>query len=134
MLVNVAVFGIAGAVMMGALIGLLLVFSERTIGVGVQILFGAMSAVILVALPAMAAAGTFDAGAGFGQAFLAAFCVVTVVYAANIALLPLVAQRAAARRGAGPTRLRLSPTTLAGGLVVCAVLGLIGAALGTVLS
>ncbi|GAB3205430.1 hypothetical protein ACQEU5_01665 [Marinactinospora thermotolerans] len=134
-LVNVVVFGIVGAVVMAALLGLLLVFAGRAKGTGPRVLSGAVSVVVLVALPTLAVLAHLRGGAGLGGAFLVALGVVVIVYAANVALLPLVARRAAADRGdARLLRLRPSPAMLAGGLVVCALLALVGTGLGALLS
>ncbi|ASU83230.1 hypothetical protein CDO52_10995 [Nocardiopsis gilva YIM 90087] len=132
-LVNIAVFGIVGAVIMAALIGLLLVLGGRGQGRGPQTVFGAISLVVLIAVPALAAVNLRSTapGTGFGPVFLVAFGVALVICAVNIAFLPLVARRAAAGRGeelAAGTR--LSPALLGGGLLVCAVLGLVGAGVG----
>ncbi|RCV52640.1 hypothetical protein [Marinitenerispora sediminis] len=133
-LVNIAVFGIAGAVMMAALLGLLLVFAGHERARWARVLFGTLSVVVLVALPALAAADLLSTGAapGFGRAFLTAFAVIVIIYAANVALLPLVT-----RRAAGPDRPaalpRLSAATLVGGLVVCALLGVVDAGIGSLL-
>ncbi len=135
-LVNIAVFGIVGAAMMAALVGLLLVVSSRG-SRATPLLFGTVSVVLLIGVPSLAALDLLsgDPAAGVGRAFLAAFCVVAVIYAANVSLLPLVARRAAAARG-GPlsAELRLSPAILVGGLLICALLGLVGAGLATVVS
>ncbi|GAA1986984.1 hypothetical protein GCM10009799_10680 [Nocardiopsis rhodophaea] len=134
-LVNIAVFGIVGAVIMAALIGLLLVLGSRTGGRGPQAVFGAVSLVVLIAVPALAAVNLLNTApdTGFGLMFLVAFGVALVICAVNIAFLPLVARRAAAGRGeelaAGP---RLSPALLGGGVLVCAVLGLVSAGVGLV--
>nr|WP_221308645.1 hypothetical protein [Nocardiopsis mwathae] len=120
--------------MMAALIGLLLVIGGRGKGRGPQAVFGTVSVVLLIAVPALAAANLLGTvpEAGFGQAFLVAFGVALVIGAVNIALLPVVARRAAAAQGEElAPGLRLSPALAGGGLLVCAVLGLIGAGIGT---
>jgi hypothetical protein len=129
-LVNIAVFGIVGAIMMAALIGLLLVLSGsgREVAPPVRVAFGAASVVLLVALPSLAAANALSGGAGFWAAFAVASCVVAVVYAVNVALLPVIVRRQAAATGrALPVALAPSLPVLALGLVFCLVLGLLGA-------
>ncbi|MFC3998823.1 hypothetical protein ACFOVU_23055 [Nocardiopsis sediminis] len=136
-LVNIVMFGIVGAVMMAALIGLLLVASGRNAGRTVRVLFGGVSVVLLLMVPSIAALNLLAAepSAGFGRAFLVAFCVVAIVYAANVALIPLALRRAAAMRGLGrPAPRRLSPATLLGGLIMCAVLGAVDAGLALLVS
>ncbi|GAB2490853.1 hypothetical protein [Nocardiopsis aegyptia] len=129
-LVNIAVFGIVGAIMMAALIGLLLVLSGSARGVTppVRVAFGVASVVLLVALPSLAAANTLAGGGSFWTAFAVASCVVAVVYAVNVVLLPVIARRQAAATG-GDVPAGLSPSlpVLALGLVFCVVLGLVGA-------
>ncbi|NYH54088.1 hypothetical protein HNR06_003677 [Nocardiopsis arvandica] len=129
-LVDIAVFGIVGAIMMAALIGLLLVLpgGAREAPPGVRVAFGAASVVLLVALPVLAAANTLSAGSGFWTAFAVASCVVAVVYAVNVAMLPLVARRQAASGDRSAlASLRPSLPVLAVGLLVCLTLGLVGA-------
>ncbi|KOX24151.1 hypothetical protein [Nocardiopsis sp. NRRL B-16309] len=129
-LVNIAVFGIVGAIMMAALIGLLLVLSGSARGVTppVRVAFGVASVVLLVALPSLAAANTLAGGRGFWTAFAVASCVVAVVYAVNVALLPVIARRQATATGSAlPAGLTPSLPVLALGLVFCLVLGLLGA-------
>ncbi|MFC4561625.1 hypothetical protein ACFO4E_07135 [Nocardiopsis mangrovi] len=131
-LVNIVAFGIAGAVMMAALIGLLLIASGRNAGRPVRILFGAVAVVLLLMVPSIAALNLLaaDPSAGFGRALLVAFCVVAIVYATNVALIPLALRRAAAARGLDrPAPLRLTPATLLGGLIICAALGALDAGL-----
>ncbi|GAA3735697.1 hypothetical protein [Salinactinospora qingdaonensis] len=127
-LISVAVFGIASAVLTAAGVGLLLVFADRAGNLVVQGLVGALSLFVLVALPSMAAATTLSRGSGFAAAVLAACCVVVIGYVVGMALLPAVARRAAI---AAP---RLSAASVAGGVVVCVVLGVIGAGLGAAFS
>ncbi|GAA4889847.1 hypothetical protein [Streptomonospora salina] len=122
-LVDIVVFGFAGAVVLAALVGLLLV-AGRSLPTGA---LGAVCAALLLAVPAMAAGRTLSAGVGAGQAFLVASASVVVVYAAGVALLPIVARQAAAGRGtAVPSGLRFTPATAGGGLLVCAALGAAG--------
>lgn len=136
-LVDIAVFGIGGAIVMAALIGLLLVASGSDRGASSRwrVGFGVASVVLLLVLPTLTAVNTLDAGAGFWQAFAAASGAVALVYAVNLALLPLVARRQAAMgggRGSMP-RLRPSLPVLAVGLLVCLSLGLLGAGVGSLL-
>ncbi|GAA1443168.1 hypothetical protein [Nocardiopsis tropica] len=130
-LVDIAVFGIVGAIMMAALIGLLLVVSGSARGASpqVRVAFGVASVVLLVALPTLTAANTLSSGSGFWVAFATATCVVAVVYAVNVAMLPVVARRRAAATGeTALASLRPSPPVLAAGLLICLALGLLGAA------
>ncbi|MBX9388194.1 hypothetical protein ACFPZ0_14195 [Streptomonospora nanhaiensis] len=140
-LVNIAVFGVVGAVMMAALVGLLLVVRRRGTAPVASALLGAACVALLLAVPALAAAGLWGArpGAGIGQAFLVASAAVVVVYAAGVALLPLVARQAAAARGQAAPRLaglglRLSARVALGGLAVCAALGAAGTGIAAALS
>ncbi|WP_046472470.1 hypothetical protein [Allosalinactinospora lopnorensis] len=126
-LVTIVVFGIVGAVMMAALLGLLLVLTGRAAGRSVQVAFGAMSVAVLLTVPALAASTLLagDPAAGFGGAFLVAFCVVAVIYLANVALFPMAARRVAAEHGTGRSGVPTpSPAALAVGLLVCAAFGL----------
>jgi hypothetical protein len=134
-LVTIAVFGIAGAAMMAALAGLLLIAAGRGAGLPVRAAFGAVSAALLLAVPALAAADRLgaDPGTGFGGAFAAAFGAVLVVYVVNAAVVPPAARRVAGARGATALP-RPSAAVLAGGLLLCAVLGAAGAGLATALS
>ncbi len=135
-LVNILVFGIIGALMMAALLGLLLVRTGGTANRGLPVAFGAMAVVVVLAVPALAASRTMatDPGAGLGWAFLVAFAVVTISYLANVALLPMVRRRMAAVHGAGrAARLAPSGAALAGGLLLCAALGLISAGIAVML-
>ncbi|MFC4866241.1 MULTISPECIES: hypothetical protein [Streptomonospora] len=135
-LVDIAVFGIAGAVMLAALVGLLLV-AGRSAAAPAKGALGAVCAALLLAVPALAAARTLggDPAAGAGQAFLVASAAVVVVYAAGMALLPLVARQAAAGLGvAEPRGLRLTPAVAGGGLLVCAALGAAGTGIALLLA
>lgn len=131
-LINIAVFGIVGAVMMAALIGLLLAATVRRSGAWVASVFSTVAVVLLIAVPALAvvnvrATGT---GTGFGQAWLVAFAVVAIVYAANLFLLPLVRRRFAAVWDSQQAReLRVSWPMLAGGVVLCALLAMCATAI-----
>lgn len=135
-LVNIAVFGIGGAIVMAALIGLLLVASGSARGASprVRLIFGCASIVLLVSLPSLAATNALATGAAFGTAFVTATCVVAVVYAVNIALFPIVTRRQAAASGQ-PTLARLRPSlpVLAAGLGICLLLGLLGSVVGLLL-
>ena len=132
-LVNIAVFGMGGAIVMAALIGLLLVASGSARGASprARLAFGCASIVLLVALPSLAATNALATGAGFGAAFVTAACVVAIVYAVNIALLPVVARRQAAVSGqAALARLRPSLPVLLAGLGICMLMGLLGSVVG----
>ncbi|GHD14224.1 hypothetical protein [Nocardiopsis kunsanensis] len=132
-LVNIAVFGIGGAIIMAALIGLLLVASGSARGASprARLAFGCASIVLLVSLPSLAATNALATGAAFGTAFVTATCVVAIVYAVNIALLPVVARRQAAADGqTALSGLRPSLPVLAAGLGVCLLLGLLGSVVG----
>ncbi|MEV2275205.1 hypothetical protein AB0I72_06430 [Nocardiopsis sp. NPDC049922] len=129
-LVNIAVFGIGGAVITAALIGLLLVVAGSGNGASprVRTVFGTASVVLLVLLPTLAAANVLAGGAGFWTAFATAVCVAVVVCAVNVALLPLAARRQAAAGGADAlAALRPSLPVVAVSLVICLVVGLLGA-------
>lgn len=131
-LVDIAAFGIVGAIMMAALIGLLLVVAGRRASTApsVRVAFGAASVVLLVALPALTAANVLGRTGLLLPAFLSATAVAVLVYAVNIALLPVVARRQAAVLGEGRlARIKPSPATLLGGLAVCAALGLLAVAI-----
>jgi hypothetical protein len=134
-LVTIAVFGIAGAAMMAALAGLLLIAAGRGAGIAVRAAFGVASVALLVAVPALAAADRLgsDPGTGFGGAFAAAFGAVLVVYAVNAAVVPPAARRVAGTRGAAALP-RPSAAVLAGGLLLCAVLSAAGTGLATAIS
>ncbi|TQN32120.1 hypothetical protein FHX37_2048 [Haloactinospora alba] len=124
-LINIAVFGVVGAVMMAALIGLLLATTARRSGAWVASVFSTVSVVLLIAVPALAVVNVRATvtGTGLGQAWLVAFAVVAIVYAANLFLLPLVRRRfAAVRDDRGARELRVSWSMLAGGVVLCALL------------
>ena len=135
-LVDIAVFGIVGAILMAALLGLLLVLSGSSRGAapGVRVAFGIASLVVLVALPTLAAADTLSSGAGFWSAFAAAACVAAIVCAVNVVMLPMVARR---RASAGDryalASLRPSLPVLATGLLICLALGLVGASVAALL-
>ncbi|WP_017541116.1 MULTISPECIES: hypothetical protein [Nocardiopsis] len=129
-LVNIVLFGIVGAVMMAALLGLLLVAGDRAPAKGVRIAFGAVSVAVLLGVPASAALGELAAGGGYGAAFLSALAVEIIIYAVNIALLPAVLRRS----GGAPERPRPSAALLGGGLVVSGVLALAASLLALLLS
>lgn len=132
-LVNIAVFGIGGAIIMAALIGLLLIASGRARGASprVRLAFGCASIVLLVSLPSLAATNALATGAAFGTAFVTATCVVAIVYAVNIALLPVVARRQAAAGGQPALPgLRPSLSALMTGLGICLLMGLLGSVVG----
>ncbi|QBI53720.1 hypothetical protein [Streptomonospora litoralis] len=134
-LVDIAVFGMAGAVTLAALVGLLLVVAGRS-AVLPKSALGAVCAALLLAVPALAAGRTLggDAGAGAGQAFLVASATMAVVYAAGAALLPLVVRRAAAGRGvAVPRGLRPTPAAAGWGVLVCAAFGAAGTGIALLL-
>ncbi|GAB3748495.1 hypothetical protein GCM10027590_67320 [Nocardiopsis nanhaiensis] len=127
-LVNIAVFGIGGAIMMAALVGLLLVVSGSARGASPRLftVFGAASVVLLVLLPALASLNVMSDGAGFWMGFVSASTVAAVMYAVNVALLPVLARRQALVSGRpGLSRIKPSAPVLLGGLGVCLALGLI---------
>ncbi|MBB6121926.1 hypothetical protein [Nocardiopsis algeriensis] len=127
-LVNIALFGIVGAVMAAALIGLLLVLSGRSkeAPAGLRVGFAAVSVLLLVAVPALAAAATLSGGGGFWAGFATAACVAAAVLAVNVLMLPMVARRQAAVSGGGvPAAPRPSLPVLAVGLLLCLLLGLL---------
>ncbi|MDA2807918.1 hypothetical protein [Nocardiopsis suaedae] len=130
-LVNIVLFGIVGAVMMAALLGLLLVAGDRAPRKGVRVAFGAVSVAVLLGVPASAALGELAAGAGYGTAFISALAVEIIIYAANIALLPTVMRRAGRSTADRP---RPSAAVLFGGLAVSAVLALAASLLALALS
>lgn len=127
-LVNIAVFGIGGAIMVAALIGLLLVVSGSSRGASPRLLtaFGAASVVLLVVLPSLSALNVLSAGDGFWTGFATASVVAAVMYAVNVALLPTLARRQAMVSGRpGLTEIRPSASVLLGGLVICLGVGLL---------
>lgn len=127
-LVNIAVFGIGGAIMVAALIGLLLVVSGSASGASPRLLtvFGAASVVLLVVLPSLAALNVLSGGGGFWVGFVSASVVAAVMYAVNVALLPLLARRQALVSGRPALgELRPSASVLLSGLVVCLGVGLL---------
>ncbi|PDP89034.1 hypothetical protein CQJ94_04660 [Glycomyces fuscus] len=129
-LVNIAVFGIGGAIVMAALLGLLLVVSGSSRGTSPRsrAAFGVASVVVLLALPTLAAANTLAAGSGFWAAFAAAACVAAVMCAVNVVMLPMVARRQSSGGGQSAlASLRPSLPLLAAALLVCLALGLVGA-------
>ncbi|RNL82104.1 hypothetical protein EFW17_20265 [Halostreptopolyspora alba] len=126
------VFGTVGALLIAALLGLLLVSTGRSAGRGVPVALGATALAVLLAVPTLAASNVVAAGgrAGFGLAFLVAFGVVALTYVVNVALLPLMSRRVAAVHGTErASRLYPSGGTLAGGLLICAAFGLVGASI-----
>ena len=135
-LVDVAVFGIGGAIVMAALIGLLLVASggERGASSRLRVSFGIASVVLLLVLPTLTAVNTLGAGAGFWQAFAAASLVVALICAVNIVMLPVVARKQVAVHGrVAVPQPRLSLPVAAVALIVCLSLGLLGAGIGFLL-
>ncbi|GHC97233.1 hypothetical protein GCM10007079_50570 [Nocardiopsis terrae] len=127
-LVNIAVFGIGGAILVAALIGLLLVVSGSAHGSSPRLLtaFGGASVVLLVVLPALAALNVMAGGGGFWAGLVNATVVAALMYAVNVALLPVLARRQAMVSGRpGLTDLRPSASVLLGGLVVCLGVGLL---------
>ncbi|WP_017587579.1 hypothetical protein [Nocardiopsis ganjiahuensis] len=127
-LVNIAVFGIGGAIMVAALIGLLLVVSGSSRGASPRLLtvFGAASVVLLVVLPSLSALNVLSGGGGFWVGFVTASAVAAVMYAVNVALLPTLARRQAMVSGRpGLSELRPSASVLLGGLAVCLGVGLL---------
>ncbi|WP_026122366.1 hypothetical protein [Nocardiopsis halotolerans] len=136
-LVNIAVFGIVGAIMMAALLGLLLVLSGSSRGASPRsrTAFGVASVVLLVALPTLTAVATLAGGAGFWAAFATATCVVALMCAVNVVMLPAVARRQSS--GGGQSALssfRLSLPVLAVLLLVCVVLGLLGSSVAALIA
>lgn len=135
-LVDIAVFGIGGAIVMAALIGLLLVASGPDPGASprLRVGFGVASVALLLVLPTLTAVNTLGSGVGFWQAFATASGAVALVYAVNIALLPVVTRRQVAVNGrAAVPQPRPSLPVLAVGLVICLSLGLLGAGIGSLL-
>ena len=127
-LVNIAVFGIGGAILVAALLGLLLVLSGGPQGASPRLLtvFGVASIVLWVVLPALAALNAMSAGAGFWVGFAGASTVAIVMYGVNAALLPMVARRQALVSGqAGLAGIRPTPSVLLGGLGVCLAMALL---------
>ncbi|MCP3016504.1 hypothetical protein NGM33_24555 [Nocardiopsis dassonvillei] len=129
-LVNIAVFGVVGAILMAALLGLLLVVSGSSRGASPRsrAAFGIASVVVLVALPTLAAANALAAGSGFWAGFAASACVAAVVSAVNVVMLPMVARRQSSGGGqSAVSALRPSLPLVAAALLVCLALGLVGA-------
>lgn len=126
-LVDIAVFGIVGAILMAALVGLLLVASGRPGGLspGLQRAFAGAALALLVAVPLLAAINVLASGATFWRAFGVATCVAAIAAAVNIGLSPLIARR----QGGAGTALRPSLPVFAVGLVLCLALGLVTAGL-----
>ncbi|MFE1079587.1 hypothetical protein ACFW31_13770 [Nocardiopsis alba] len=127
-LVNIAVFGIGGAVLVAALIGLLLVLSGSSRGLPPRVLtgFGVVSIVLWVVLPALAALNAMSAGFGFWLGFGTASVVAMVMYAVNAAMLPMVARRQALVSGRSSLAgIKPTPSVLSGGLFVCLAMSLL---------
>lgn len=127
-LVNIAVFGIGGAILVAALLGLLLVLSGSSRGIPPRLLtaFGAASIVLWVVLPALTALNEMSAGSGFWVGFAGASVVAVVMYAVNAAMLPMVARRQALVSGqAGLAGIKPTPSVLVGGLVICLAMALL---------
>ncbi|WP_285733672.1 hypothetical protein [Nocardiopsis sp. ATB16-24] len=135
-LVGIAVFGIVGAILMAALLGLLLVLSGSSRGAapGVRVAFGVASVVVLVALPTSTAVDFLSSGSGFWPAFAAAVCVAAIVCAVNVVMLPMVARRQASTGDRSAlASLRPSLPVSAAGLLICLVLGLVGTSVAALL-
>ncbi|WP_017605034.1 hypothetical protein [Nocardiopsis alkaliphila] len=127
-LVDIAVYGIGGAILVAALLGLLLVLSGSSRGASPRLLtvFGTASIVLWIVLPALAALNVMSAGAGFWVGLAGASTVAVVMYGVNAAMLPLVARRQALMSGqAKLTGIRPTPSVLLGGLVVCLAMALL---------
>lgn len=127
-LVNIVVFGIGGAILVAALLGLLLVVSGSSRGSTPRSLtaFGVASIVLWVVLPALTALNEMSAGAGFWVGFAGASVVAIVMYAVNAAMLPMVARRQALVSGrTGLAGIKPTPSVLVGGLVVCLAMALL---------
>jgi len=134
-LVDIVLFGVIGAVMLAALLGLMLLTTGRSQGQGLRAVFGVASTILLIAVPALAAAQALGSGQGFPQALATAFGVEVIIFAANLALMPAVVRRAAAAQGVtGPLPSPLSPIPLIGGLVSCALLALVGTGIAAIVS
>ncbi|MFC7330682.1 hypothetical protein [Marinactinospora rubrisoli] len=130
-LVNIAVFGIAGAVMTAALMGLLMVSRISDRSKGARGLVVAVMLAVFVVLPVLAVAA-LPGSPGFGGAFLTAFGVIAVGYVVNLAMTPLLL-----RVSPGSVRRVAGTWTFAGlaaaALAVCAVLALLTAGAGMIL-
>ncbi|TDQ52440.1 hypothetical protein [Actinorugispora endophytica] len=128
LLINIAVFGVGGVVLNVALQGLLLVLLGRNPRPGPRVALGAAAALVLVALPALAAVELLadTPNAGFASAFVSALCVALLVFGSNLAVSALTAR--ASRDVADAPRPRLVSTYL-GGLAACLLIGLLASAL-----
>lgn len=127
-LVDIAVYGIGGAILVAALLGLLLVLSGSSRGASPRLLtvFGTASIVLWIVLPALAALNVMSAGAGFWVGLAGASTVAVVMYGVNAAMLPMVARRQALMSGqAKLAGIRPTPSVLLGGLVVCLAMALL---------
>ncbi|GAB3499795.1 hypothetical protein [Nocardiopsis coralliicola] len=129
-LVNIVLFGLVGAVMMAALLGIALVLLGRAPGKAARVGLGAATVALMLGVPGLAAADALSSG-GFPTALASAFAVAVIVYAVNVALFPAVLRRAGR---AAPPRAALSPGLLAGGVLVCAVLALAAAGIAAALT
>ncbi|MDS1269562.1 hypothetical protein RIF23_04530 [Lipingzhangella sp. LS1_29] len=136
-LVTVLLFGIVGAVMLCALLGLALPRLARS-GSRTRILFGAAPLAVLLLVATSAAVGVLSAAdAGFGTAFLAAFTVLALCYAASSLLVPLLARNSAQANTDGGSRagqlgaVLTAPVTVLGAGLGCAALA--GATAGVAL-
>lgn len=128
-LVNIAVFGIGGAILVAALLGLLLVLSGSSRGSSsprLLTVFGTASIVLWVILPALAALNVMSTGSGFWVGFAGASTVAIVMYGVNAAMLPMVARRQALMSGqAAIAGIRPTPSVLLGGLAICLAMALL---------
>lgn len=136
-LLAIAVFGVVGAVLSTALLGLVVIVTRRSDGAASRVGLGATALAMLVVVPTLAALSVLQGrdGAGFGVAFGTAFGVVAVMAVVNVVVVPLLTRRVAAT---GDGRLldhvRRSPAVMVGGGLTCALMGLVTAGLAVAVS
>lgn len=125
LLVNIAVFSAGGVVLNVALQGLMLVLFGRGSGMLPRALLSGGAALVLVAVPVLAAItllrGQPDSGPAW--AFTAALCVALLIFGSSAAVSAL------ASRGSSPgtTARAWTPGGYLSGLGVCFLVGLVGA-------
>lgn len=135
-LVTVLLFGVVGAILLCALVGLTLPRMMRS-GRRGRIALAAGPLAVLLLVPTFAALGVMGApGAGFGTAFLAAFAVLAMCYTASALLVPLLARPAATGTSTGTSigAGLASPATVLGAGLGCAVLAAATAGLAMLLA
>jgi len=126
LLTTIAIFGLGGAVLNVALQGLLLTLIGRSTKTGPRLVSGIAIALLLLALPTLAAGRLLSTvpQAGFASAFTVALCTALLILGSTLVFSTIAARRATQAKALPQLS---GPTLYLGGLATCVLVGVLGA-------